>query len=138
MSERKTLKEHGIEILDHGLETGLIAVIHGAREGRVIALRCDMDALPIQEETGLAYASQNPGVMHACGHDFHTAIMLGAALLLKEREKELAGTIKGRSLRSFVLPIIPRRCDHLRVTLTGKGEMKLYSIPRILEVGSDA
>lgn len=53
-------------------------------------------------------------------------------------KKELAGTIKGRSLRSFVLPIIPRRCDHLRVTLTGKGEMKLYSISRILEVGSDA
>lgn len=91
---REALTAAGVELLDTGLKTGLIAVVRGSRPGRVIGLRCDMDALPIQEESGLAYASQEPGRMHACGHDFHTACMLGAALLLKEREKDLAGTVK--------------------------------------------
>ena len=57
-------------------------------------LRSDMDALPIQEETGLPFASCNAGKMHACGHDLHTAILLGAAKLLKERESELRGPVK--------------------------------------------
>ncbi len=63
-------------------------------EGPIIAIRADIDALPIQEETGLAYASQVAGNMHACGHDFHTAAILGAAFLLKQREKELKGTVR--------------------------------------------
>ena len=91
---RKALEAHGIECLKTGMETGLIARITGKRPGRVIGLRCDIDALPVQEESGLAYASQTPGVMHACGHDSHAAVMLGAALKLKEREAELAGTVK--------------------------------------------
>ena len=91
---RRALTDAGIELLDTGLPTGLIAVIRGSRPGRVIGLRCDLDALPIQEETALPYASEEPGKMHACGHDFHTACMLGAALLLKERQKDLAGTVK--------------------------------------------
>lgn len=91
---RQALEDAGVELLDTGLATGLIAVIRGGRPGRVIGLRCDMDALPIQEESGLPYASEEPGKMHACGHDFHTAAMLGAALLLKKRESELAGTVK--------------------------------------------
>lgn len=91
---RAALEEQGVEILDPGLKTGLIAVIRGKRPGRVIGLRADMDALPLQEETGLPYASQRQGVMHACGHDFHTACMLGAALLLKEKEETLRGTVK--------------------------------------------
>lgn len=92
----QVLHDHGIRTLDTGLETGAVAVVgHPDRAGgRVIGLRCDMDALPIQEESGLAYASQNPGVMHACGHDLHTAVMLGAAILLKAREEELGGTVK--------------------------------------------
>ena len=88
------LKAAGIETIDPGLGTGLIAVIRGRRPGRVIGLRADMDALPIQEDSGLPYASLEPGKMHACGHDFHTACMLGAALLLKEREKDLCGAVK--------------------------------------------
>ncbi|MDP0667694.1 M20/M25/M40 family metallo-hydrolase, partial [Klebsiella pneumoniae] len=60
---------------------------------KVIALRADIDALPIEEATGLPYRSQNQGVMHACGHDIHTSVMLGAALLLKEREAELPGRV---------------------------------------------
>ena len=91
---REALEAHGIEMLDSGMETGCIAVIRGEKPGRVIGLRSDIDALPISEETGLPYASQEPGVMHACGHDSHAAIMLGAALLLKEQEAELSGTVK--------------------------------------------
>ena len=86
------LREHHIRLLDIGLETGAIAQIGSG--GPVVGLRADIDALPIREETGLPYASENDGVMHACGHDFHAACMLGAALLLKERESELPGTVK--------------------------------------------
>ena len=91
---RKALTEAGIAVYPSGLPTGLIAVIEGALQGRVIGLRADMDALPVQEESGLSYASEEPGKMHACGHDFHTACMLGAALLLKEREASLPGAVK--------------------------------------------
>ena len=91
---REVLEGAGIAILDSGLETGLIAAIEGGRPGPVIGLRADIDALPMQEDTGLPYASCHPGMMHACGHDFHTAMMLGAALLLKEQQAELPGTVK--------------------------------------------
>ena len=90
---RKTLQENRVRLLDTGLETGLLAVI-GTGKAPVIALRADIDALPITEQTALPYASETPGVMHACGHDFHAACMLGAALLLKEREEALPGTVK--------------------------------------------
>ena len=90
---RKILLDSGVRLLDTKLETGLIAVI-GTGEAPVVALRADIDALPIQERTSLPYASETPGVMHACGHDFHAACMLGAALLLKAREASLSGTVK--------------------------------------------
>ena len=90
---RSMLQEHGIRLLDTGLETGLIAAV-GSGKGPVVALRADIDALPVCEQTGLAYASQRHGGMHACGHDFHAATMLGAALLLKAREAMLPGTVK--------------------------------------------
>ena len=90
---KAALAAHGISTLDTGLETGAIAVV-GRPGGRVIGLRADMDALPIQEETGLPWASTIPGRMHACGHDFHTSVMLGAAILLKEREAALPGLVK--------------------------------------------
>ncbi len=75
-------------------ETGVVALMEGARPGPVVLLRFDMDALPIVEETGAAYASENPGVMHACGHDGHTSIGLTVARLLHAHSQELAGTVK--------------------------------------------
>lgn len=91
---REILVREGVEILDSGLETGLVAQITGALPGPVIGLRGDIDALPIQEETNLPYASEVPGRMHACGHDAHAAIMLGAAILLHRRRDRLRGSVK--------------------------------------------
>ena len=91
---REALTGMGIELPETGVPTGIVAVIRGAKPGRVIGLRCDIDALPIREESGLPYASLEDGVMHACGHDFHAACMLGAAAILKEQQNELAGTVK--------------------------------------------
>ncbi|BBH21570.1 hydrolase [Paenibacillus baekrokdamisoli] len=91
---RKWLTEAGITIVDYSLETGVIAEVGGLHGGPIVAVRADIDALPIQEETGLHFASRNPGKMHACGHDFHTAAILGTALLLKNKEHELQGTVR--------------------------------------------
>lgn len=90
---RRRLEELGIPYVP-AADTGTVAVIRGGRPGRTIGFRADMDALPIAEDTGLAYASRNPGVMHACGHDFHTAALLGAAELLTNRREELPGAVK--------------------------------------------
>lgn len=75
-------------------ETSVVARLVTGRPGKVLALRADMDALPITEETGLSFASQNPGVMHACGHDGHTAMLLGAAKVLHDRRDLLSGEIR--------------------------------------------
>ena len=88
------LNEANITIIDSSLETGIIAEISGNKNGPVVALRADIDALPIQEETDLPYTSKIQGKMHACGHDFHTAAILGAAYLLKEKEASLNGTVR--------------------------------------------
>ena len=84
----------GLEVTTGLAETGVVAMLEGARPGPVLLLRFDMDALPIQEETGASYASQNPGVMHACGHDGHTAIGLTVARLLNEVRSQLSGSVK--------------------------------------------
>lgn len=88
------LVSQGVEELPTGLPTGAIAVVRGALPGRTIGLRCDIDALPIQEDTPLLYASEIPGKMHACGHDFHITTMLGVAALLQQRRATLHGTYK--------------------------------------------
>ncbi|WP_337099737.1 amidohydrolase [Paenibacillus sp. YIM B09110] len=93
-SIERWLKEAGIRIVDYGLKTGVIAEVGGLKGGPIVAVRADIDALPIHEETGLSFASVLPGKMHACGHDFHTASILGTAFLLKEREAELQGTVR--------------------------------------------
>lgn len=91
---KRELAAAGIEILQIPLKTGVTAIVRGAKPGKTYGLRCDIDALPIAEETDLPYKSQTPGKMHACGHDFHTAAVFGAALLLQERKEELQGTVK--------------------------------------------
>jgi amidohydrolase len=84
----------GLEVTTGVGGTGVTALIEGAKPGPVVLLRADMDALPITEETGAPYASQNPGIMHACGHDAHTAILLTVARLLLAHRNELTGTVK--------------------------------------------
>jgi amidohydrolase len=73
--------------------TGMVAVLRGSGNGRTVLLRGDMDALPMDEDTGLAFASANAGAMHACGHDSHVAMLVGAAHLLCARREALAGTV---------------------------------------------
>lgn len=74
--------------------TGVVGLIEGASPGRVIALRADMDALPVQEETDAQYASKIDGVMHACGHDAHVAMVIGAASVLKDLKDQIKGSVK--------------------------------------------
>ena len=90
---KEYLTEWGVKLIALPLPTGVLAQI-GTGNRPVAALRCDLDALPVQEETGLPYASEVSGCMHACGHDFHMTSVLGAALLLKERESQLKGTVR--------------------------------------------
>jgi hippurate hydrolase len=75
-------------------KTGVVGLIAGTKPGRTVAIRADMDALPIQEETGLPYASRQAGKMHACGHDVHTAVLLGVAMILTRMRDRFAGQVK--------------------------------------------
>lgn len=84
---------NGVTLLDLGLPTGALAKITGDPEGPVVAVRADIDALPIQELSGLAYASEHEGCMHACGHDFHTTALLGIAELLAQQREQLPGSV---------------------------------------------
>jgi amidohydrolase len=93
-SIQKWLQEEEIDIRRTGLSTGVIAEIKGEKPGPIVAIRADIDALPIEEQTGLPYASKIKGKMHACGHDFHTAAAIGAAYLLKESQAELKVTVR--------------------------------------------
>ncbi len=89
--------ELGIDKQTNVAKTGVVATLRGGKATsttKCVALRGDMDALPIQEETGLAFASRNPGKMHACGHDSHTTMALGAAMLLNDLRDVLPGTVK--------------------------------------------
>ncbi|MGI8406073.1 MAG: M20 metallopeptidase family protein [Thermomicrobiales bacterium] len=93
------LSSLGVEDIKTGVnKTGVTGLIRGTGSGpgkdRVVLLRADIDALPILEENEVDYVSQNPGVMHACGHDAHTAILLGVARMLMDRKSEFAGTVK--------------------------------------------
>ncbi|WP_369309426.1 amidohydrolase [Providencia rettgeri] len=91
---RDALTEAGISILPLPLATGLVAEIKGQQDGPLIVLRSDIDALPIEEESGVSFVSENKGVMHACGHDFHASAALGAAILLQQNIANLKGTVR--------------------------------------------
>lgn len=90
----KILFNMDIEVQTGVAKTGVVGILRGAKPGKTVALRADMDALPIQEKTGLPFASARPGIMHACGHDIHTASLLGTAMVLSKLRSELAGSVK--------------------------------------------
>jgi amidohydrolase len=87
------LKNFDIEVRTSVGERGVVGMIRGGRAGKTVALRADFDALPIQDEKEVAYQSRIPGVMHACGHDGHTSILLGIAKVLSEMREQLSGNI---------------------------------------------
>jgi len=90
---KERLEEIGVDEIHEGIaQTGIVAIINGTGEGRTVGLRADFDALPIEEETGVDYASTHPGKMHACGHDGHTAMLLGAAKYMAET-RNFAGRV---------------------------------------------
>jgi amidohydrolase len=93
---KKELSNIGVDIIELNSDVGVLGVIKGSKKGsdKVTAFRADMDALPITERTDLPYASKNKGIMHACGHDGHTAMLLGAAKLLSNMKEKFSGTIK--------------------------------------------
>ena len=92
---KEKLQEYGVDEIKSLMPTGAVALLRGEREADVcIALRTDIDALPVQEETGLPYSSQVPGMMHACGHDMHASMMLGVAKYLCSNRDKFAGTVK--------------------------------------------
>lgn len=121
---REALGEiEGVELLDLGLKTGALARISGGR-GASVALRADIDALPIQEESGLAYSSKTTGRMHACGHDFHTAALLGAARLLAKRRDALKGAV-------YLLFQPAEEAEHGGAKVVGTGLFDRYPIRSI-------
>lgn len=91
---QQELASFGIEVQTGFAGTGVVGILRGGLPGPVIGLRADMDALPICEQTGVDFQSQNENVMHACGHDGHTAMLLTAAKILSERKEQLCGTVK--------------------------------------------
>ena len=88
------LKSFGCDSVERPLPTGAVAIIKGAKPGKCAAIRADIDALPVKEETGLPFASQNDGVMHACGHDTHISMLLATAKVLCGMRDQLPGTVK--------------------------------------------
>ena len=90
---KEKLSALGLELIDLGMDTGVVALLRGSRPGRTVALRADIDAIAQSEPPHDGAVSQVPGVMHGCGHDFHTAGLYGAALLLSSLRNELAGNV---------------------------------------------
>lgn len=91
---KKILTENGIEVEDLGLETGVSAIIRGGKSGKTIGLRADIDALPMEENSGLPFASKNVGVCHSCGHDLNTAYLLLVGKVLQDCREELSGNVR--------------------------------------------
>ena len=91
---RKTLKSTNVRLLKPFLETDVVAILQGKKQGKNITLRADIDALPIQEKTNLSYGSKKDGFMHACGHDGHAAMLMGAALVLSKFKDAFHGSVR--------------------------------------------
>ena len=91
---KEELEKMGVEVQEFEGITGCVGTIKGGKPGKTVMLRADIDALPITENPGKSYCSLNPGVMHACGHDCHTSMLLGAAKILSTHRDEIHGTVK--------------------------------------------
>ncbi|WP_152657049.1 amidohydrolase [Oceanobacillus sp. CFH 90083] len=91
---KQWLEDNEITILPFDIQTGVIAEVKGEHDGPTIAIRSDIDALPVKEETDVPFKSKVDGKMHACGHDFHMVSILGAAILLNEQKHQLQGTVR--------------------------------------------
>ena len=91
---RERLAGLDLEVLPPFLETDVVAILHGRGPGRNVTLRADIDALRLNEETGVPYSSRHPGMMHACGHDAHAAMVMGAAELLASRRDSFDGSVR--------------------------------------------
>ncbi|MDA0972403.1 MAG: M20 family metallopeptidase [Bacteroidetes bacterium] len=91
---QETLERHGMEVTSGIAGTGLMVRLVGKGAGKVVALRADMDALPIQETNEVSYRSMNDGVMHACGHDVHSSSLMGAALILNQLKEKWTGEVR--------------------------------------------
>ena len=91
---KEELEKMGVEVQEFEGITGCVGTIKGDKPGKTVMLRADIDALPITENPGKSYCSLNPGVMHACGHDCHTSMLLGAAKILSSHRDEIHGTVK--------------------------------------------
>ena len=92
---RAELEKMGMDEVQSPLPTAVVGLLHGGKgPGKCVAFRADIDALPVHEETGLPFASQNEGVMHACGHDLHATMLLGLAKTLCHLRDSFAGTVK--------------------------------------------
>ena len=116
-------------------KTGVVALLEGSRPGPVLMLRADMDALPITEANDVDYQSQHPGVMHACGHDAHMAMLLIAAKVLSKHRDTLAGTIKfvfqpNEEIAGFLIML---NADYTKVTCDPRG---VFSTSRRVEKAS--
>ena len=90
---REKLTEYGIEIAEIGLKTGVLGILRGKNPGKTVAIREDIDALPMPELTELPFASEIPNVCHSCGHDIHTTVLLYCARVLSQIRDELSGTV---------------------------------------------
>ena len=90
---REKLEQLGIEILPLDIPTGVVGILRGAKPGKSVGIRADIDALPVSEDAGHPYCSTVSGCMHACGHDMHASFLLGAAMALSARREELSGTV---------------------------------------------
>ena len=88
------LEKYGLKVTKGIAQTGVVALLEGSAPGPTLLLRADMDALPIQEKNDIPYKSINNGIMHACGHDAHTAILLVAAKILSDCKEKIKGNIK--------------------------------------------
>lgn len=91
---RSHLQKNGVTVLDTYAETGVVGLLTGNRTNPVVAIRGDIDALPLNEKTGLPFSSLKTGVMHACGHDSHATVIIGAAMILSKLRDQLPGTVK--------------------------------------------